>query len=105
MNTYLIGALALTATSAPGIANENEWLSMDSEPESLRSPSAQDGETPPMFWLRKKETIVVVGQGPKPPRWIWPSVAISLGVALFHEKISQTEILSNAYELIRRWIF
>ena len=41
MNTYLIGALALTATSAPGIANENEWLSMDSELESLRSFSTQ----------------------------------------------------------------
>ena len=41
MNKYLIGALALTATSTPGIASENEWLSMDSELESLRSFSAQ----------------------------------------------------------------
>ncbi len=41
MNNYLIGALALAATSTPGIASENEWLSMDSELESLRSFSAQ----------------------------------------------------------------
>ena len=41
MNNYLIGALALAATSAPGIASENEWLSMDSELESLRSFSTQ----------------------------------------------------------------
>jgi len=41
MNNYLIGALALAATSTPGIANENEWLSMDSELESLRSFSTQ----------------------------------------------------------------
>jgi hypothetical protein len=41
MNKYLLGALALTATSTPGIANENEWLSMDSELESLRSFTSQ----------------------------------------------------------------
>ena len=46
MNKFLIGALALTATSATGIASESDWAGLDAELDSLSTSLAAQGDGP-----------------------------------------------------------